>query len=118
MFTADSRMQDSNQRWVKGWEPKPEMGVTETAYDKTVASLRIDPTSNADLIASKKLRAWATGPSKDNPEVPNYNAVFVPEFLLRAWGIVTEWDGDGADETAEDTKQFSDMIGTNFELRG
>ena len=115
MFTSDERMNDSGQKWVKGFEPATIKGASKTAFDAEVEYLGLNPAS--DLRGSKELKAWATSLSNSNPEQPNYNVVFIPESLLKAWRLKTMWDGDEAVDTDDvPVVPFSDMFGTDYEL--
>lgn len=107
MFVANSKMNESGQKWAKGLEPSAPEGVLITEFELKVAELGLEQAQYAD---SKSLRDWVTG---DHEGSPRYNVLYVPEFLLYAWGIVTSWDGDEIDESL--MTPFSDMSSTTWE---
>ena len=112
-------MQQSGQKWVKGYEPAAPEGVAITEFESEASRLGLIP---EQYEASRELKAWVTAvivnDEDEEPKTgPRYDIVFVPERLLKAWGIVTMWGADDIDETLVEAVPFSDMMSTTWQLK-
>ena len=118
-FRADDRMQQSGQKWAKGYEPAAPEGVAITEFESEASRLGLIP---EQYEASRELKAWVTAfivndKGEEPKKGPRYDIVFVPERLLKAWGIVTMWGTDDIDETLVEAVPFSDMMSTTWQLK-